>query len=374
MAGSVAANQMGVTMDIDTPRRLGKSSLEVTPLGFGGGTIGATQVDNVTGLATVDAAWDTGVRFFDTAPWYGLGRSERRLGLALSGKCERESYRINTKVGKSLVPEPDPDESNRTYSPGGEERTPRDAITGFRVEFDYSYERITAQHADSLQRLGHSRVDSLTIHDIDYGYHDAAQIEAHLNELSRDGGGGAAALESLRERGAIHAIGAGCNLEIRNADSWLTDAHEDLVERLVATVDLDFLVVAGGYTLLETRALRRVLPLCEARNIGVIIAAPFASGWLVNPGATTYMYGEAPVEIADCSSRMQAICERHEVPLAAAAIQFPLAHPAVAAVIPGAKTPAEPRQNHAFLHTDIPAAVWQDFKTEGLLNADAPTP
>ena len=371
-------------MDIDTPRKVGKSELSVTPLGFGGGTIGSPQVDNVTSFSTVDAAWDTGVRFFDTAPWYGLGRSERRLGLALAGKDDRDAYRVNTKVGKSLVPEPARDEANRTLSPGGEVRTPRDSISGFRVEFEYTHDRIRAQHHDSLQRLGLSSVDSLTIHDIDFGYHDDAQIQVHLEQLSRDGGGGATALEDLRAAGVIRAIGCGCNLETRNAASWdFTDSdshdsnssvHEDLIARIADTVDLDFLVIAGGYTLLETRALRQVLPLCAARDIGVIIAAPYASGWLVDPGAGTYMYGEAPAEIVDRSRRMQAICQQHGVALAAAALQFPLAHPAVAAVIPGAKAPTEPRQNYEHLHTEVPAQVWDEFKADGLLDVDAPTP
>ena len=362
-------------MDLTSPRRVGKSDLYVTPLGFGGGTIGNPNVPNGTSLDTVVAAWGTGVRFFDTAPWYGLGRSERRLGLALSGIDHRDSYCINTKVGKSLVPEPQRDEHRRSLSPGGEVRTPRDPVTGFRVEFDYTYERIRSQHHESLQRLGHSRIDSLTIHDIDYGYHQPQQIEKHLKELDPNGGRGATALHELRSQGAIKAIGCGCNLESRNADSWLTSAHEDLCERIADLVDLDFFVIAGGYTLLETRALRRVLALCEQRGLGVIIAAPFASGWLVEAdGQGSYMYDQAPFDIVEKNRQMANVCHAHNVSLAAVALQFPLAHPAVAAVIPGAKNPTEPKQNRDYLMTPIPPNLWQTLKDEGLLDPDAPTP
>lgn len=369
-------------MDVDSARQVGKSTLAITPFGFGGGTIGSPAVDNATALDTVQAAWDLGVRFFDTAPWYGVGRSERRLGLALNGVAgagtapDPASYAINTKIGKTLVPEPVRDDANKTVSPGGMVRTVRDPLTGFRVAFRYTYDAIRRQHEDSLQRLGRSSVDSLTIHDIDYGYHDEAQLEVHLRELSASGGGGARALHELRASGQIKAIGCGCNLESRNADSWLTPAHEDLIERMADLVDLDFLVVAGGYTLLETRALRRVLPMCEKRGIGVIIAAPYASGWLVTPETEgmTYMYAPPPAEIVTRSRSMQAVCERHGVPLAAAAIAFPLAHPSVAAVIPGAKSPDEVRQNHAHLHTAIPSALWDDLRREGLIDETAPTP
>ena len=362
-------------MDTSTPRVLGKSDLAVTPLGFGGGTIGAAQVSNEDSLATLAAAWETGVRFYDTAPWYGIGRAERRLGLALSALAPREAFRVNTKVGKTLVPEPVRDESAKTLSPGGEVRTPRDPVSGFRVRFEYTYDAIMGQHGDSLQRLGMSSVDSLTIHDIDYGYHAPEGIEAHLRELARDGGGGARALEELRASGRISAIGCGCNLESRNAWSWDDAKHEDLSERIAETVDLDFFVVAGGYTLLETRALRRILPVCAERGIGVVIAAPYASGWLADPGrAATYMYASAPPEIVAKSTRMQAICAEYDVPLAAVALQFQLSHPVVATVIPGAKLPSEPVANRGNLDAPVPSEIWERFKREGLLDEAAPTP
>ena len=362
-------------MDITEKRTVGKSRLQVTPLGFGGGTIGMRWITNETSLETVAAAWETGVRFYDTAPFYGLGRSERRLGLALAGIAERDQYRINTKIGKSLVPEPVEDATASSKTPSGSERTPRDPDTGFRLRFEYTHDRIMEQHRDSLQRLGTSSVDSLTIHDLDYGYQTAERMEHHLTELSPNGGGGAVALETLRAEGRIRAIGCGCNLEARNAYSWEDGAHERLCERIADLVDLDFFVIAGGYTLLETRTLRRILPFCQERGIGAIAATPFAGGWLVSGDETaSYMYGRASAEIIDRSRRMRAICERHGVPLAAAALQFPLAHPAIAAVIPGARNPGEPRENYRLLHTEIPGAVWREFVAEGLLDSAAPTP
>jgi D-threo-aldose 1-dehydrogenase len=362
-------------MDIISPRKVGNSDLEVTPLGFGGAVIGSPQVTNEASLETVAGAWESGVRFYDTAPWYGIGRSERRLGMALSELADRTEYRLNTKVGKTLVPEPERDESRNTLSPEGETRTVRDPLNGFRIDFNYRYDRILQQHHDSLQRLGLSSVDSLTIHDIDYGYHSDEQIEGHLQELSREGGAGASALEELRNSGVIKAIGCGCNLETRNANSWLDDRHESLIERIVEIVDLDFLLVAGAYTLLETRALRSILPLCEDRGIGVIIGAPYASGWLAAPNdSSTYMYGPVPAQIKEKSLRMQAICSRHGASLASAALQFPLAHPSVAAVIPGARSAGEAMENSRHLSNTVPGEVWAELKSEGLLDSSAPTP
>ncbi len=357
------------------PRRLGKSPLEVTPLGFGGGPIGAATVTNAASESAVCTAWELGVRFYDTAPWYGLGRSERRLGLALESCGPREAFRLNTKIGKTLEPEAEREEANRTLSPGGQVRTPRDPSTGMRVHFDYTEGAVLAQHRDSLQRLGMSRVDGITIHDIDFGYHEPSQIDVHLRELRRDGGGGARALEDLRNAGHIQAIGCGCNLEARNAFSWEDGAHEDLVERILDLVDLDFLIVAGPYTLLETRGLRRILPLCEERNLGVVLASPLAGGWLADESVETYMYeGGVPERIVERTRAIRSIAREHDVSVPAAALQFVLAHPAVTTVIPGAKSAAEVEENGRLLEEEIPAEFWQALKAEGHLDDAAPTP
>jgi len=361
-------------MNFTTPRKVGKSSLEVTPLGFGGGPLGDPRVALTASLETVRAAWEGGVRFYDTAPYYGIGRSERRLGAALVDCGAREAFQINTKVGRTLEPEPFRDDSLKSFSPGGGVRTPRDRISGHRVHFDYRHDAILQQHRDSLQRLGLPSVDSLAIHDIDYGHQWPAEIDNALRQLARTDGGGATALEGLRASGHIQAIGAGCNREMRNYDSWEGGLQEDLIEKIADTVDLDFIILAGPYTLIDTLALRRVLPMCRARNIGAIIASPYAGGWLVAPDTVSYMYGETPEHVRLKTTRLQAVCKAQGVELAAAAIQFPLAHPSVAAVIPGARTPDEAAEARRLLGVRIPAALWQDLKHQGLLDEDAPTP
>ena len=361
-------------MNFTIPRKVGKSSLEVTPLGFGGGPLGIRQVALDDCVETVRAAWDGGVRFYDTAPYYGIGRSERRIGVSLAECGTPDSFRINTKVGRTLEPEPFRNDRLKTFSPGGGVRTPRDRLSGHRVHFDYRHDAILHQHRDSLQRLGLPAVDSLAIHDIDYGHQWPAEIDHALSQLSRKDGRGAVALEELRASGHIKAIGAGCNREMRNYDSWEGGLQEDLIEKIADTVDLDFIILAGPYTLLDTLALRRVLPMCRARNIGAIIASPYAGGWLVAPETLTYMYGETPEHVRLKTMRLQAVCKAHGVELAAAAIQFPLAHASVAAVIPGAKTAQEATDAQRLLGIRIPAALWTDLKSQGLLDEGAPTP
>ncbi len=361
-------------MDVSSARKVGKSALRVTPLGFGAGPLGDARINMHACLETVRAAWAGGVRFYDTAPYYGIGRSERRLGVALTECGGSDDFCINTKVGRTLDPEPVRIESRKTLSPGGGVRTPRDAVSGHRVRFDYTHGGILQQHRESLQRLGLARVDSLAIHDVDYGHQYPEQVDTALQQLDRKGGGGANALEALRSDGVIKAIGVGCNREMRNYDSWDGGRQEDLIERIADTVDLDFIVVAGPYTLLDTLALRRVLPLCTARNIGVIIAAPYAGGWLVAPEKISYMYGETPAAVIEKTAGLQAVCRAHNVPLAAVAIQFPLAHPAVAAVIPGARTPDEASEAQRLMSMHVPSALWAQLMHEGLLDEGAPTP
>ena len=366
-------------LDFFSPRSVGQTDLSVSPLGFGAAWVSGPDTSAVDAIATVKAVWDSGVRLYDTAPWYGIGRSERRLGLALAELDQpRESYAINTKVGRSLDPEPVSDPSKVTRASDGTQRTPRDSSSGFRVRFEYSYDEIKRQHRESLQRLGTARVDSLTLHDIDYGYHSTDdQLSAVMDQLSN--GGGSSALAELKSTGDIRAVGLGCNLETRNAYSWEDSRHEDLVERLFDVVQLDFLIVAGGYTLLETRALRRILPMCAQRNTSVIIASPFAGGWLVNPAKAGYMYGrmsgaEPPDRIKDLTTRMTLLCDQFNVPIGAVALQFVLSHPVVAAAIPGSASPTEANINRDFLDCAIPADFWTQLKEQELLDTDTPTP
>ena len=360
-------------------RRIGATELCVPPLGFGAAWITSPSTPIETAVATVKAAWENGVRLFDTAPWYGVGRSERRLGTALAElQLPRESFSINTKVGRSLNPEPIAIEANKTLALDGTERTPRDAASGYRVNFDYSYDAINQQHRDSLQRLGISRVNSLTLHDIDHGYHNQEQLAVVLEQLEGPAGG-ARALRDLKDSGQIDAIGMGCNLETKNAITWENETHEDLVERVMDLVPLDFIVIAGAYTLLETRALKRILPRCEKDNVSVIIASPFAGGWLVNPTKMGYMYSrmsgtDVPDEIKERTANIQSLCVEFDVPIGAVALQFVLAHPAVAAAIPGAANPQEANETRAFIDVDIPQEFWQQLRQRQLVPAGAPCP
>lgn len=362
-----------------TPRQIGSTSIHVTPLGFGGAWISPPDVPLVDVIETVRTAWDNGVRLYDTAPWYGVGRSERRLGISLSEiRAPRNQFTLNTKVGRTLEPEYIEDSTNDTDAADGTPRTPRDSDSGYRVHFDYSHDAILRQHRDSLQRLGLSRINTLTLHDIDLGYHPT-QIETVLNQLSIDGMGGATALYDLKSSGKIDAIGFGCNLETKNAFSWEDSSHEDLVERVLSIIDLDFLIVAGGYTLLETRALRRIFPACAERNISVIIASPFAGGWLVNPNKMGYMYSRmsglrAPEHIQERTNGMQDVCSEFDVPIGAVALQFVLTHPVVAAAIPGAARPIEAASSREFIEFDIPRKLWERMRERNLLPHDAPCP
>jgi D-threo-aldose 1-dehydrogenase len=357
-----------------TPRRVGKSALAVTPLGFGAGPLGDPRVAANACNDAVAAAWRGGVRLFDTAPEYGIGRSERRLGVALADCGERSEFAINTKVGRTLEPEPVRIEANKTLSADGAVRTPRDPRSGHRIHFAYDRAAIESQHRDSLNRLGLPFVDSLTIHDVDYGYHDDAQIATALAQLSRSRGGGAALLEEMRAAEIVKAIGLGCNREMRNYATWAGGRHEDLVERIADTVDLDFIIVAGPYTLLDTCALDRILPLCESRGLGAIIASPFAGGWLIAPERAGYMYGETPQPVRDKTERIAQICRRHGVPIGAVALQFVLAHPVVAAAIPGARSANEAIEAQRLARFEIPDTLWLDLRRDGLLDERAPLP
>ena len=365
--------------DFRTPRQVGTTPLHVSPLGLGAAWLSAPDVPLLDAVATVRTAWDNDVRLFDTAPWYGMGRSERRLGISLAElSVSRHDFVMNTKVGRTLEPEYIEVEANNTEAADGTSRTPRDAASGYRVLFDYSYDGIYQQHRDSLQRLGLSRINTLTLHDIDLGYHPT-QIENVFLQLSYDGMRGAVALHELKSSGTIDAIGMGCNLETKNAFSWEDSSHEDVVDRLMSVVDLDFVIVAGAYTLLETRALRRILPSCERHNISVIIASPFAGGWLVNPAKMGYMYSRmsgfsAPEHIQERTTGMQEVCSEFEVPIGAAALQFVLSHPIVAAAIPGAANPTEATSSREFTEFDIPRKLWERMRERNLLPHDAPCP
>jgi D-threo-aldose 1-dehydrogenase len=329
------------------------ATLDFTELGFGTAPLGNLYraLDEATAQATLAAAWDVGCRYFDTAPLYGLGLAETRVNPFLRGK-NRDDYVLSTKIGRLLTVCP-PDQ--------------RTGIGKFfdtpsrREVYDYSYDGVMRSVEASLERLGVDRIDILFAHDVDIFTHGSKEAsDARIDELMN---GGYGALVRLREQGVVKAIGAGVN-------EW------QVCQTLAERGDFDLFLLAGRYTLLEQEALNTFLPLCERRNIGIVLGGPYNSGILATgprPGAF-YNYDVAPPEILDRVGRIQAVCEAHGIRLIEAALRFPLHHRCVVSVIPGAQTPQEVRRNAEIMSASIPDALWSALKAEGLLRADAPVP
>jgi D-threo-aldose 1-dehydrogenase len=340
-------------MDPFARRRLGRTRIELTQLGFGGAPLGDLFeiIPEEQAMATLRAAWDAGIRYYDTAPWYGLTQSEHRFGRALYRR-RRGDFVLSTKVGRTMHPVHHGESFDRGLWSGG---------LPFRVRFDYSYDGVMRAFEDSLQRLGLPRIDLLLIHDLDLGYHKTqARVDALLTELHN---GGARALEELRAAGRIGGFGAGIN-------------ELGMIPRFLDLIDLDFFLVAMPYTLLDQDVLDHEFPRCVEKGIGFVIGAVFASGILATgpvQGAR-YAYQPALPEVLAKVARIEAVCARHNVPLAAAALQFPLGHPSVASVIPGGLSPEHVKQNVAAFCHPIPTALWAELKQEGLLRRDAPVP
>jgi len=323
------------------------------PIGFGGGAIGNLfhRVDDATARATIDAALAAGVRYFDTAPHYGRGLSERRIGDALRAHPDMV---VSTKVGRLLTPDPtitDDSERDGFLSP-----------MPFRATYDYSHDGILRSFEASLHRLGLARVDILLVHDIGQMVHGAAD-EAYWQQLTE--GGGFDALVRLRDEGAIKAFGLGVN-EIA------------VSVRALQAAPIDILLLAGRYTLLEQEPLDVLFPACARAGVEVVVGGPYNSGILVtgtrSGGAIRYNYDAAPTALIDRVARMEAIAAAHAVPLPAAALAFVLAHPVVASVIPGVAHPDHVRQTMAWHSTDIPEDFWSELRHEGLVPGDAPVP
>ncbi len=339
-------------MTPDTTRPLGRTGLPVTQMGFGAAPLGNLYeaFSDDEAHATVAAAHDAGVRLFDTAPFYGYGLSEHRLGEALRWR-PRDGYVLSTKVGRLLKPQ-DP----ASIDGGLFKRT-----LPFEPVYDYSYDGVMRSFEDSLQRLALQRIDVLLIHDVDLWTHGSREaVDQRFQEVME---GGYRALVKLRDEGQVTAIGAGVN-------EW------QACQRLAEAGDFDCFLLAGRYTLLEQESLETFLPLCERRGIGIIIGGPLNTGILAT-GAVEgayYNYAPPPPEIVKRVRRIEAVCRRHGVPLPSAALRFPLAHPAVAAIIPGARSPDEIARNVETFAVEVPADLWAELKAEGLLREDAPTP
>jgi D-threo-aldose 1-dehydrogenase len=323
--------------------------LSFTPLGFGSAPLGnylrAMTEDECD--AILARAWDSGIRYFDTAPFYGLGLSEVRIGRLLRDK-PRSSFTISTKVGRLLEPCA-PEEVNSLFF----KDTPQ-----VKFIYDYSYDGVMRSHEASLKRMGLDRFDILFVHDVDALSHGSREAsEERIQQLITQGGW--KALTELRAAGTIGAIGAGVN-------EWQPCA------RLLELVDPDLFLLAGRYTLLEQDPLETLFPECARRNVGIVIGGPFNSGILA--GKDTFNYSAAPPDVVTKVRQMQEVCSTHHVSLPRAALQLVLAHPLVVSVIPGGQTVAETDQNVAALHERIPTAFWRELKSRGLLHPDAPTP
>lgn len=330
--------------------RVGRLGLSFTELGFGGAPLGNLYraIGEDEADAILEAAWETGCRYFDTAPLYGLGLSETRFNRFLRGRS-RDDYVLSTKVGRLLRVVP---ETERTGIGKFFETPSR------REVYDYTRDGVLRSIEFSLERLGVDRIDILYAHDLDRTVlGDAAQ--AMLDTFMASG---YRALLELREAGVIRAFGAGLN-------EW--QPCQWLAER----GDFDLFLLAGRYTLLEQEALASFLPLCVERGIGIVLGGPFNSGVLATgarPGAQ-YNYSDAPGEVLAKVARIEAVCARHGVRLIEAALRFPLMHRAVLSVIPGGQSVEQVRANRAILDRPIPSELWSELKAEGLMRDDAPT-
>lgn len=339
-----------MSFDLSIRRPVGRTTLSLPPMGLGAAHLGGmyNRVDGVLARQTLQAGWDGGIRYYDTAPYYGLGLSEHRLGDFLLDQ-PRDQFLVTTKVGRVL------------HRPGNPKTFDRGSWTyglNFEIEWNYTYDGFMRSYEQSLIRLGLDTVDALIIHDLDVL---AAHGEHHAQRLRDLTESGVKALEELKRSGQIKAIGMGLNV---------TEA----LDTIASSVAIDFGIVAMPYTLLDQSSLAGMQRFAE-RGVSVIIGAPYASGILATgPGPNArYRYGIASDEVQDRVRRIQAVCARHGVSLQAAALQFPLAHPAVVSIIPGSAKPSEVASNIAFLKESIPAAFWAELKHDGLIDAEAPT-
>jgi D-threo-aldose 1-dehydrogenase len=335
-------------------RKVGRTMLEVTEMGLGGAPMGGFRatISDAEAVALTNAAYDAGVRYFDTSPFYGYGRSELRMGAALRER-PRDSYVLSTKIGRIL----------HAMRPG--EKPPAEfrenGLPGFAPVFDYTYDGVMRSLEHSYLRLGIARIDIVLVHDVDFWtIKDRTILDQRFKTVMESG---FKALDELRTAGVISAIGVGIN----EADTSL---------RFIKAGDFDCMLLAGRYTLLEQGALSDFLPECVRRQVSVILGGPYNSGILagpVKPGAT-HDYTPAPSPLIDKAQKIEAVCRRHGVDLGAAAMQFPLAHPGLCSVIPGALSTKEVEQNVARLQAKIPADLWAELKHEKLLEPDAPVP
>ena len=332
-------------------RRFGRVGLQISTIGYGAAPIGNIfrAIDEDAAQALIAHAWDSGIRYFDTAPLYGHGLSEHRVGHGLLHR-PREEYIISTKVGRRLLPR-----KRGTFDSGlWIDTAPFEAV------FDYSYDGVMRQLEDSLQRMCTDRIDIVYIHDADVYTHGPEEQPRRFAEAMA---GAYPALAKLRDEGVVSAIGVGVN-------------ETSVLEAAAEQGDFDCFLLAGRYTLLEQEPLDALLPVCEKRDIAVVLGGVFNSGILATgptPNAK-FNYGPAPAAILDQAAQLAAICDRYDVPLGAAAVQFAAAHPAVASVCLGSRTVEQQQRGYDWFEWPIPKELWADLRAQGLIRDDAPTP
>ena len=343
-------------MNRDKMQEIGEQGLEVTQMGMGGAALGNlyTVVEDIVSTETITSAYSAGIRYFDTAPLYGYGRSENRLGSGLS-RYKRDEFVISSKVGYSLLPrtEEEPPESPFVDVP------PLDKA------FDFSRDAVLRSIEESLKRLQTDRIDVLFIHDPDEGisiqpdFDDPYAISHFAKVMDQV----YPALDELRAQKVVKAVGVAMN-------QW------QMLYDFAVEGDFDCFLLAGRYTLLEQAPALKFLPRCEEKNIRVVIGGPYNSGILAT-GAVEgayYNYLPATPEVLDRTRRIQEVCVRHNVSLQAAALQFPFGHPSIASVIPGARSAAEIESNVAFFEEPIPAEFWTELRDHSLVAGEAPLP
>lgn len=328
-------------------RRIGKTSLQVTEYSFGGASLGNlfAEVSKANADATLEAAWSAGMRYFDTAPHYGFGLSERRFGDFLRDK-QRDSFVLSTKVGRLLKPAP------RDQVPGLGFVNPFD----FREIYDYSYDGVMRSIEDSYQRLGLNQIDILYVHDIGVYTHGVELTKEHLHQLFE--GGGIRALEALKSSGVIGAYGLGVN-------------EVEICLEVIRRAPLDVILLAGRYSLLDRSATAELIPACRKAGISLVIGGVFNSGILATgakPGSN-FDYGPAPKDILDKVSAMEAVASKAGYPLAQAALQFPLSEPCVSSILVGTAKPSSLVRNMELLAPQLAASEYAKF--DGLTTVQA---
>ncbi len=333
----------------DFTTRRGKT-LRFSLLGFGSAPLGnfPNPLTEENCDDTVSRAWACGLRYYDTAPLYGLGLSENRVGRIL-GRHKRSEYLLSTKVGRLLEPLA-PGES---FDTGIYQDVPK-----LKYVYDYSHDGVMRSFEESLKRLGLNRVDILLVHDVDGPNHGGREgSERRIQELMKTGGW--RALDALRSSGVVDAIGIGVN-------EWQPCA------RMLELADPDLFLLAGRYTLLEQEPIDALFPQCRRTGASIILGGPYNSGILA--GKAMFNYGAVPPEVAARVRKLAAVCAAHDVEMRAAALQFVAAHPLIVSVIPGAISAEEVDGNVALLERTIPAAFWQDLRAQGLIHPEAPVP